>query len=39
MSLERIEAIIDAELGTSEGDELKQLALFVEEYEEKHYPI
>lgn len=39
MALERIEAIFDAEPGTPEGDELEQLASFVEEYEEEHYPI
>ncbi len=37
MALERIEAIFDAEPGTPEGNELENLASFVEEYEEKHF--
>ncbi len=39
MALKRIEAIFDAKPGTPEGDELEQLASFVEAYEEEHYPI
>lgn len=39
VALERVGVIFDAEPGTPEGAELEQLALFVEEYEEKHYPI
>jgi hypothetical protein len=39
MALKRIEAIFDARPGTPEGDELEQLASFVEAYEEEHYPI
>lgn len=37
MALERIEAIFDAEPSTPEGNELENLASFVEEYEEKHF--
>ncbi len=39
MALKRIEAIFDAKPGTPEGDELEQLASFVEAYEEEHYSI
>ena len=35
----RIEALLDAEPGTPEGDELELLVSFVEVYEEEHYPI
>jgi len=38
-ALARIEELMDAELGTAEGDELELLATLVEVYEEKHYPI
>ena len=38
-ALERMEVIFDAKPGTLEGDELEKLALFVEAYEEEHYPI
>ena len=36
---ERLDEIIDAEIGTPEGDELDILCLLIEKYEEKHYPI
>ncbi len=39
-ALKRIESLFEAaEPGTSEGDELERLAAWVEEYEEKHFPI
>lgn len=38
-SLTRIDALMDAKLGTHEGDELDILATLVEVYEEKHFPI
>tara|TARA_Y100000588_G_C14163752_1_gene885982 strand:+ start:1187 stop:1351 length:165 start_codon:yes stop_codon:yes gene_type:complete len=38
--LKRIESLFDAaEPGTSEGVELERLAAWIEEYEEKHFPI
>jgi HTH-type transcriptional regulator/antitoxin HigA len=38
--LKRIESLFDAaEPGTPEGDELERLVAWVEEYEEKHFPI
>jgi len=37
--IERVEAIIDARLGTPEGDELEVLASLIERYEEQHFPI
>jgi HTH-type transcriptional regulator/antitoxin HigA len=39
LALERIEQIMDAEPGTPEGDELELLALLIEQYEEKNYPL
>ena len=39
LSLGRIEELMDATLGTPEGDELELLSTLVEVYEEKHYPI
>ena len=30
---------MDAEVGTSRGDELEHLAMVIEAYEEKHHPI
>ncbi len=33
-ALDRIELLFDAELGTPEGDELKRLAILVEQYED-----
>ena len=38
-TMERIDAIFDAEPGTDEGDELDILFLLVEDYEKIHYPI
>ena len=38
-SLARIDALMDANAGTPEGDELDILATLVQAYEEKHYPI
>jgi HTH-type transcriptional regulator/antitoxin HigA len=37
--LERVEAIIDAKLGTPEADELEVLASLIERYEEDQFPI
>jgi HTH-type transcriptional regulator / antitoxin HigA len=38
-SLKRLEEIFDATLGTAESDELEILALMIDDYENKHYPI
>ena len=38
-ALNRLEKVFDAEPGTPKGDELEILALLIEKYEEKHYPI
>ena len=38
-ALRRIETLMDAEVGTEEGDELEVLATLVEAYEEKHFPM
>lgn len=38
-ALDRIEALMDAEPGTPEGDELDILATLVEVYEQRHYPM
>ena len=38
-ALKRLELIFDAQIGTSESDEADILALLVDEYENKHYPI
>ena len=38
-AMTRLDKIFDAEPGTKEGDELELLALLVDEYEKKHYPI
>lgn len=37
--LERLKRIFDAEPGTKAGDELELLALLIEDYEDRHYPI
>ena len=37
--LNRIDQLMNAELGTPEGDELDILVTLVEAYEAKHYPI
>jgi len=39
LALDRIEALMDAEAGTTEADELELLSTLVELYEEKQYPI
>ena len=38
-ALARLDEVIDAAMGTSEGDELELLALLINDYEERHYPI
>ncbi len=38
-ALNRLEEIFDAKLGTTESDELEILALIIDDYENKHYPI
>jgi HTH-type transcriptional regulator/antitoxin HigA len=38
-ALKRLDKIFDAEPGTKEGDELEILALIIEDYEDKNYPI
>jgi HTH-type transcriptional regulator/antitoxin HigA len=38
-ALARAERLMDAEAGTSRGDELEHLAMVIEAYEEKHHPI
>lgn len=38
-ALKRIEALMDAESGTAEGDELDVLSTLVEAYEQQHYVI
>jgi len=38
-ALSRIEALMDAEPGTDEMDELELLTALVEMYEDRHYPI
>ena len=38
-ALTRLDEVIDATMGTSEGDELELLALLIKDYEEKHYPV
>jgi HTH-type transcriptional regulator/antitoxin HigA len=38
-ALAEIERLMDAELGSPEGDRLDVLATLVEAYEEKHWPI
>ena len=38
-ALSRLEVIFDAQIGTPESDEADVLALLVDEYERKHYPI
>jgi HTH-type transcriptional regulator/antitoxin HigA len=37
-ALTRLDEVIDATMGTSEGDELELLALLIKDYEERHYP-
>lgn len=38
-ALSRIEILMDAEYGTTDGDELDILTTLVENYEAKHFPI
>jgi len=38
-AMKRLEEVFDAIPGTKEGDELNMLALLIEQYEDKHYPI
>ena len=38
-ALKEIEALMDADPGTPSGDRLDVLAILVEDYEEKHFPI
>jgi HTH-type transcriptional regulator/antitoxin HigA len=38
-ALQHIESLMDAEAGTPEADELEVLAILVEQYEEKHFPM
>ena len=38
-SLSRLEALMDAEVGTSAGDELDVLASLIERYEDEQFPI
>ena len=37
-ALARLDEIIDATMGTIEGDELELLSLLIKDYEEKRYP-
>ena len=38
-SLNRLEKIFDAKMGTKESDEADILSLIIDEYEQKHHPI
>ena len=38
-ALRRIDALMNAQPGTEEGDELEILATLVDVYEEKHFPV
>lgn len=38
-SLNRLEKIFDAKIGTKESDEADILGLIIDEYEQKHHPI
>lgn len=38
-ALKRLEAIFDAPVGSSESDEADILAMLIENYENKHFPI
>src|SRR6476661_7611879 len=38
-ALRRLEQLMDAKLGTPEGDELEVLSTLVDLYEEEHFPI
>lgn len=39
LALKRLDEIFDAKPGSKEGDELEILALIIEDYEDKNYPI
>lgn len=39
ITLERLELIFDAEIGSPDSDEADILGLMIDEYEKKHYPI
>ncbi len=39
LALKRLDVIFDATPGSKEGDELEILALLIEDYENKNYPI
>ena len=39
ITLQRLELIFDAEIGTPDSDEADILGLMLDEYEKKHYPI
>lgn len=39
LTLKRLDKIFDSLPGTKEGDELEILALVIEDYEDKNYPI
>jgi HTH-type transcriptional regulator/antitoxin HigA len=39
VALSRIDQLMDADLGTPQGDELDILVTLIEAYEAKHYPI
>jgi len=39
LALKRLDKIFDAEPETKEGDELELLAIVIEDYEDKNYPI
>lgn len=38
-ALDRLEVIFNAKIGTPESDEADVLALIIDEYEKKHFPI
>ena len=38
-SLESLEVIFDAKMGTPEGDELEVLGILIDQYENEHFPI
>ncbi len=38
-ALQRVEALMHAEGGTTEGDELEVLSILIEHYEKRHFPI
>ncbi len=38
-ALKRLEVILDAPVGTKEGDEAEILSLMIKNYENEHYPI